>query len=73
MQANQFILTSKVRNKERLITIFLTFYPIGAFIAPFISSSIISAGFSWRFIYYIVIFMISLNIILYISTFWKKK
>jgi predicted MFS family arabinose efflux permease len=72
MQANQFVLVSKVRNKERIITIFLTFYPIGAFIAPFISSSIISAGFDWRFVYYIVIFMISLNIILYIILLGRK-
>jgi FHS family glucose/mannose:H+ symporter-like MFS transporter len=73
MQANQFILVSKVRNKERIITIFLTFYPIGAFIAPFISSSIISAGFSWRLVYYIVIFMISINIILYILLLRRKN
>lgn len=73
IQANQFILASKVRNKERIITIFLTFYPIGAFIAPFISSSIISANFSWRFIYYIVIFMISINIILYIILLGRKS
>ncbi len=73
MQANQFILASKVRNKERIITIFLTFYPIGAFIAPFISSLIISAGFNWRFIYYIVIFMIAINIILYVSLLGRKN
>ena len=73
MQANQFILASKVRNKERIITIFLTFYPIGAFIAPFISSLIISAGFNWRFIYYIVIFMIAINIILYASLLGRKN
>jgi len=72
MQANQFILLSKVRNKEKIITIFLTFYPIGAFIAPFISSLMISAGFNWRFIYYIVIFMIAINIILYISLLGRK-
>jgi MFS transporter, TsgA protein len=72
IQANQFILTSKVRNKERLITIFLTFYPIGAFIAPFISSSIVSAGYNWRLIYYIIIFLVSLNIILYIVLLRRK-
>jgi MFS family permease len=73
IQANQFILGSKVRNKERIITIFLTFYPVGAFIAPFISSMIISAGFSWRFIYYIIIFIIATNIILYIFLLGRKK
>lgn len=72
MQANQYILASKVRNKDRIITIFLTFYPVGAFIAPFISSLIISAGFNWRFIYYTIIFLISLNIILYISILGRK-
>lgn len=73
MQANKFILESNIRNKERLITIFLTFYPIGAFIAPFISSSIISSNLSWRFIYYAIIFLILVNIILYITISRRKK
>jgi MFS family permease len=73
MQANQFILTSRVRNKERIITIFLTFYPIGAFIAPFISSLIISSGFNWRFIYYIIIFLIVINVILYTCLLGRKN
>ena len=61
MQANKFVLESNIRNKERLITIFLTFYPIGAFIAPFISTSIISSNLSWRFIYYAIIFLIPVS------------
>jgi len=73
MQSNQFILASRVRNKERIITIFLTFYPLGAFIAPFISSSVIGANFSWRSVYYIIIFMISINIILYIILLGRKN
>jgi len=73
LQANKFVLESKIRNKERLITIFLTFYPIGAFIAPFISSSIISSNHSWRFIYYAIIFLILVNIILYIVISRREK
>lgn len=73
MQANKFVLESNIRNKERLITIFLTFYPIGAFIAPFISTSIISSNLSWRFIYYAIIFLILVNIILYIAISRRKK
>ncbi len=73
IQSNQFILESKIRNKEILITIFLTFYPIGAFIAPFISSAIIRSGLSWRYIYYVIILLIVINIITYILIFRRKK
>jgi fucose permease len=72
LQANQYVLESKVKNKERIITILVTFYPIGAFIAPFISSAIVRANLSWRLIYYIIIFLIIINIILYIIFLGKK-
>ena len=73
LQANQYVLESKVKNKERIITILVTMYPLGAFVSPFISSSIIRAGLSWRFIYYILIFLISINIILYVAMKGKIK
>jgi len=73
LQANQYVLESNVKNKERILTILVTFYPIGAFVSPFISSSIIKAGLSWRSIYYIIIFLISLNIILYAVIKGRKK
>jgi fucose permease len=73
MQANKFVLESSVRNKEKLITLFLTFYPIGAFAAPFVSSSIIKSGLSWNLIYYVIIFFIVANIILYIIVAARKK
>src|SRR5450830_381891 len=73
LQANQYVLESNVKNKERIITILVTLYPVGAFVSPFISSSIIKAGLSWRFIYYIIIFLISINIILYIVVKGRKK
>ena len=72
LQANQYILESKVKNKERIITILVTFYPIGAFIAPFISSAIARANLSWRLTYYIIIFLIIINIILYVIFLGKK-
>lgn len=73
LQANQYILESKVKNKERLITILVTFYPLGAFIAPFISSAIVRSDLNWRFIYFIIVFLISINIILYIVISGRKK
>ena len=46
IQANEFVLENKIKNKDRIVTILLTFYPIGALISPFISATIINAGLS---------------------------
>ncbi len=67
IQANEYILESKVKNKDRITTIALSFYPVGAFTAPFVASSVIRSGLSWRFSYYVIIFIISVTIILYLA------
>ncbi len=41
LQANNNIMRSRIKNKDRLISFALSFYPIGAFVAPYISSSIV--------------------------------
>ena len=66
LQANNTIIRSRIKKKDRLITLALSFYPIGAFLAPYISSSIVSRGLDWRNIYYILIFLILIIIILYL-------
>jgi fucose permease len=73
IQANQFVLENKVKNKDRIVTILLSFYPIGALISPFISSTIIRMNLSWRFAYYIVVFLIVLNMILYVLILARRK
>ncbi len=73
IQANELILESRIKNKDRLITILLTFYPIGALVSPLIASSIIKSGLSWRFSYYVIIFLIVVNIGLYILLLGRKK
>jgi len=73
IQANQFVLENKVKNKDRIVTILLSFYPIGALISPFISSTIIRMNLSWRFTYYIVIFLVVLNMILYVLILARRK
>lgn len=73
IQANEIVLTSNVANKERLVTVLLTFYPVGALVSPFISSSIIKAGLSWRFSYYVIIFIIAVNIALYFLLLARRK
>ncbi len=73
IQANEIVLTSNVANKERLVTVLLTFYPVGALVSPFISSSIIKAGLNWRFSYYVIIFIIAVNIALYFLLLARRK
>jgi MFS transporter, FHS family, glucose/mannose:H+ symporter len=53
IQSTGYILENRIRNKERLTTIFLSFYPLGSMTAPFIGSLLISNGLSWRYYYYI--------------------
>jgi len=54
MQSTSSILENRIKNKERLTTIFLLFTPIGSIAAPFIGSSLISNDLNWRYYYYIV-------------------
>ncbi len=65
IQATKYILENKINNKDRLITIFLSFYPIGNIIAPFISSSIINNGINWRYSYYILAGMVVVVMVLF--------
>jgi predicted MFS family arabinose efflux permease len=73
IQANRNIIRSKVENKDRLTTIALSFYPVGAFAAPFIASTIVSNNLSWRFLYYIISLIIIIIIIFYLTITRKVK
>ena len=67
LQANQNIIRSRIKNKDRLITVGLSFYPIGALMSPYISYSIVARGIDWRFIYYLLVLLILLILSLYLS------
>lgn len=54
IKATKYILENRIRNKDRLTTIFLSFYPVGSMVAPFIGSSLIDNGINWRYSYYII-------------------
>ena len=54
IQATKYILENKIKNKDRLTTIFLSFNPLAYMAAPFISSNLINNGISWRYAYYIM-------------------
>lgn len=66
IQANDYLLVSKIRNKERLISIALSFYTIGALISPILSSLVVSKNFKWELSYYLLILIIIFIIILYL-------
>ncbi|HAJ95703.1 MAG TPA: hypothetical protein DCP02_05655 [Actinobacteria bacterium] len=73
MQANQNLLRSRIKNKDRLITIGLSFYPVGALISPYISFALVARGLDWRYIYYLLILLILLILSLYLSITRKIK
>jgi MFS transporter, FHS family, glucose/mannose:H+ symporter len=73
IQANTNIFESYVRDKDRLTTIALTFYPIGAFFGPVTASFIVKNNFNWRNIYGVIIFFILITIILFIFITRKRK
>jgi len=66
-QANHNILRSRIENKDRLTTVAYCFYPLGAFLTPYISLGLTRRGMDWQFLYYILIFLIIIIIILYLS------
>ena len=66
LQATKYILENKIQNKDRLITVFLTFYPLGHLAAPQIASFLINHSFSWRYSYYFMSFLVIIIVILYL-------
>jgi FHS family glucose/mannose:H+ symporter-like MFS transporter len=66
VQSTENILACKVKNKDRIITLMVTFYPLGALVAPLISSSFVKNNISWRYTYLVVAAVIVFIIILYV-------
>ncbi len=73
IQANANVFESKVKNKDRIITIALTFYPIGAVFAPMVASSIVNSSLQWRYIYVVLVGVILLVMALYLVITRKIK
>jgi MFS transporter, FHS family, glucose/mannose:H+ symporter len=67
VQSTENILACNVKNKDRIITLMVTFYPLGALVAPLISSSFVKNNISWRYTYLVVAALIVCIIILYVS------
>ena len=71
LQATRYILENNIRNKDRLIIILFSFYPLGNVIAPFISSFLINNNINWRYSYYVIALMAFVVLILYLI--FKKE
>ncbi len=68
IQANELLLMSKIENKDRLVTIAFTSWPIGALVGPMVSSSIANKNINWKNIYIIFIILLLLILLSYILT-----
>jgi fucose permease len=66
VQSSENILACSIKNKDRLFILMVIFYPIGALIAPLISSVLINNGVNWRFTFIIIAILIFLTAVLYI-------
>ena len=73
VQINQNILRSRIKNKDRLITLTFSFFSVGAIITPYISSAIVRRGIDWHIIYYIQVFLSILMIIIFLTMNRKIK
>lgn len=66
IQANAFLLESKIENKNQLINISLVFFPVGAAVAPLLNSMLLAIKLSWRYLYIIIIIFIFIVIVLFV-------
>ena len=73
IQANAFLLDSKIENKNRLINVALIFFPVGAVIAPLLSIAVSALNLSWRYLYAVIIFLIALTLASYVVLKRKNK
>lgn len=66
------LLESPITNKDRLITIATSFFPLGSIVFPLITSALVKNGYDWKYLYYVLFSMVVLMIILY-STLNKRR
>jgi predicted MFS family arabinose efflux permease len=67
IQASKYILENGIKNKDRLMTIFLSAYPVGSLSAPFIASTLIKKNIDWRMSYVIMAILSVISVILYLT------
>ncbi len=65
VQSTENILSCRIKNKDRLFILMISFYPMGALVAPLISSSLVNNNISWRYTYLIIAAAILITALLY--------
>jgi fucose permease len=66
MQVSVLVMDLNIKREGLFISLIHVFFGIGAFIGPFLSSLIISKGFSWKYPFYLVAILCFLNFLLFI-------
>lgn len=66
VQASSIVLSSTIKNRQRLISLAFSFIPFGALAGPFFAVLIINMGLDWKYIYSMYLFIMLFNIVLYI-------
>ena len=67
VQSTENIIACNIKNKDRLFIMMITFYPLGALVAPLISSNLVNNNVSWRYTYLVIAILILITLALYIS------
>ena len=67
VQSTENIIACNIKNKDRLFIMMITFYPLGALVAPLISSNLVNNNVSWRYTYLVIATLILITLALYIS------
>lgn len=65
--SSENLLESPIANKDRLISIATSFYPLGSIVSSLIASSLVKNGYNWKYLYYVLAFMAVLAVILYLT------
>ncbi|MHB1346907.1 MAG: MFS transporter [Candidatus Humimicrobiaceae bacterium] len=66
IQSTKYVLENSIKNKGRIMTIMLCFYPIGSLTAPFIATSLIRRNIDWRFSFIIMAVLTFFNVVLFV-------
>jgi len=73
IQANKNLMESSIKDKARLANIAISFYPLGASVAPLAATALVAHGYNWKYIYLLMLPLVALVIISFILLEPKNK
>lgn len=73
VMSNELLLESYVDNKNRLLTIATTFFPVGSVITPVLITTMVKNGLNWKYMYYIILCLVVFTLASYIQVTSRNK